>query len=338
MGPWGLYRAHGRPHTRSALIRVAALHRHCHPAATTLLQVAMGDLSRIECPWLQHGVEVTPYTALPPREPSYEAEVAALPAAAAADDALASGAQEPAAAEPAVAGNTAAPAADAVASAGAGTSSRPATSSAVQPAEPAAGATASNSAAAPAAAASAAAGSDAALVNEQQPAESAEGPEQTKPSQAKGRPKRYVHAFVLVRPGRREVARPLLLDPATGLLHKLEDAPCTGVEWAYNASNFWLNLQCSSGAGGGSRSSSSLAIGSDGSAMLHLSEPGLSVPAATDWNFTNPNCWLPLLMTKEVGCLGPQPEPGHPREPSVVLLLPQQVCPARVPTHLPLAT
>lgn len=128
--------------------------------------------------------------------------------------------------------------------------------------------------------------------------EGAAGEEQPGPA-APGvrRPKRDVHAWVVIRPGRREVPRPLLLDPATGLLHPLDGSgaacPCEGIEWAYNATNFFVNLQCSASGGADG-------VREGGAAAAHAVT--FAAPELTDWSFSNPNCWHALLADKEVSC------------------------------------
>lgn len=96
------------------------------------------------------------------------------------------------------------------------------------------------------------------------------------------RRRRHVHAFVLVKPGLREVMQALLLDPGTGRTYSMDEAPCTGVECAWNDRNFWASLQTDSSSCGGSGGGS-----------------GLAELGVTDWSFTNPNCWLPLLPNRE---------------------------------------
>ncbi|KAL4859287.1 Dynein regulatory complex subunit 7 [Chlorella vulgaris] len=122
------------------------------------------------------------------------------------------------------------------------------------------------------------------------------------------RSKQYIHAFVLLKPGRRDVSRPLLLDPCTGCLYSPETAPCSGVEFAWDATNFWCNLQRGSGSGGGNMDSS---VRTDGDAAkgdaavtgscdgVRLCPHGLVEPALMDWTFSNPNCWAALLVSKE---------------------------------------
>ncbi len=102
------------------------------------------------------------------------------------------------------------------------------------------------------------------------------------PPRPSSRRKRYVHAFVLLRAGRREVTQPLLLDPGSGRIYGMHDAPCTGVECAWSERNFWVSLQTDSGSSNGS---------SNGSRLAEL--------GAMDWSFSNPNCWLALLPDRE---------------------------------------
>lgn len=280
---------------RAAAVSVSSA-TSCLPLAPPHCQVAMGDQSRSECPWLrQHGLEAPPYAELAPRQPSWEDEALAPAPAAPADASEAA----PASAEP-VPGSElpAVPAPDGEAAAAPVPASRPATSgstaaSVVPSSRPTTGCAmatapeAADTAAAPAAAADAIAPAG---------SEGNEAPAALVP--APRRPKRYVHALVLVRPGRRDVAAPLLLDPATGLLHGLEAAPCWGVEWAYTPSNFWVNLQQRAGGA------------QDEAAAAGL--PPLAAPAAMNWCFTNPTAWLPLLLTREVGCRLPPGEAWWP--------------------------
>ena len=255
-------------------------------------EVALGSQARDECPWLQvHGVEAPPYVQLPEAEPSWqdEAPPAAEPASepmlghpadeppAAAAAAVVSA--EAAASEAASDGEAACPAADASAPAAAVLDgSRP--GAAAQPAVPhdAAPGEACESGPSMLPASQVCDATDAPL-----PAASSAAP-------ASRRLKRYVHAFVLVKPGRRDVEHATLLDPATGLLHSLDSAACTGVEWAYDASNFWLNLQAGTSDGGGVAEPEA----------LEQPHPRLAHLASMDWSFANPNCWLPLLVMREV--------------------------------------
>lgn len=150
--------------------------------------------------------------------------------------------------------------------------SRPATRAA-QPADKPANASTSHCDGAPA--------SDAAAAEAevQPPAGDAQQATPPPPPRPCRRPKRYLHAFVLVKPGRREVSQAVLLDPGTGRTYCAEDAPCSGVECAWNDRNFWASLQTDNGSG---------------DRVSGLTERGL-----TDWSFSNPNCWLPLLHSKE---------------------------------------
>jgi hypothetical protein len=86
------------------------------------------------------------------------------------------------------------------------------------------------------------------------------------------------------------------------------------VEFAWDATNFWCNLQRGSGSGGGNTDSSVRTDGDDakGDAAVtgscdgvRLCPHGLVEPALMDWTFSNPNCWAALLVSKEVGlCMG----------------------------------
>lgn len=119
------------------------------------------------------------------------------------------------------------------------------------------------------------------------PAQSLPAAEACSPQHMARCPKLYVHAFVLITAGKRELPHTLLLDPATGQLHTPDAAPCTGIEWAYTHTNFYLNLQCSS----------SIPEAPDCSWRPH----DLAEVSLMDWTFSNPNCWQALLVGKEVG-------------------------------------
>lgn len=290
------------------------------PAWLAAVQVAMGDQSRTPCPWIrEHGLEEPAYGQLPEPEASFEADPEPEPeppAAAAPEDAagqLQAGGPAPAAAPGDARGAGAqrsgrSSAASRAASSRAATATpgtRPATGASKTP--PAVAAPAE--AAAPAAAAAPEAGGEAGTSAAQQaPAPRAPA------APAPRRPKLYVHAFVLVKPGRRDVCQPLLLDPCTGCQHSVEAAPCTGIEFAWDATNFWCNLQCSSSSTGGDGGGGVDGSGGRGSAASDVAGPlgaasapavphGLAEPAVMDWTFGNPNCWLPLLLSKEVGGL-----------------------------------
>ena len=281
-------------------------------------QVALNDLSRTDCPWLeQHGLEAPAYAELAPLEPepSAEAEPTAPVQASEGDATAAEGpAEEPAAAE------QQAPEGPDAAEAGA---------SADGPAGEGEGHIAAHQGAAAATevplvqrdasgearAASSRPGTGAAALSSAGVAEAptpaaAEGPHPAGEGAAEqpaapsrpcrsARPRRYVHAFVLVKPGRREVAQAVLLDPVTGVQHSMDAAPCTGIEFVWSAANFWINLQCSSAGGLGGASAA--AGDAEAGAAAAASGPGLAELAVTDWTLSNPNCWLPLLVHKEVG-------------------------------------
>ncbi|KAL4458559.1 hypothetical protein ABPG75_013424 [Micractinium tetrahymenae] len=265
----------------------------------TSKQVALCDQSRTECPWLaEHGLEPPPYAELPEEEPSFE-ELEGEAGEESGEGAWAAAAQSgithagPDAAEPSAAAKGSSPPQTGKAAKGssppqtgkrkAKAGSRPATSAAKKAAEleGAAGSTApaDDRPASDAAAAETRAQPPADELQQQAPEAS---PLPPAPPPPRRRHKRYVHTFVLVKPGRCEVAHAVLLDPGTGRVYGMDDAPCSGVECAWNDRNFWVSLQTDSSSGDGSGGGSGLA------------ELGM-----TDWGFSNPNCWLPLLLSRE---------------------------------------
>ena len=51
------------------------------------------------------------------------------------------------------------------------------------------------------------------------------------------------HAFVLVRAGRRDVKENVFLEPATGRPYTTQSVPLSNIAAAWNANNYWVNLQ-----------------------------------------------------------------------------------------------
>lgn len=115
------------------------------------------------------------------------------------------------------------------------------------------------------------------------------------------RAKRYLHAFVLVRPGRREVPEALLVDPATGGYWPVGAAPCEGVEWIWDDTNYYVNLQqvvecraaaqTADGAAGGP---SDPAV-PPASLLPGTSSRRLPPPGATNWDLHDPAAWAALV-------------------------------------------
>ncbi|KAG2491059.1 hypothetical protein HYH03_010505 [Edaphochlamys debaryana] len=54
---------------------------------------------------------------------------------------------------------------------------------------------------------------------------------------------RFVHAWVLVLPGKRDVGEALFIEPSTGRKYPLTESPYRGVEMLWNHRNFWVCLQ-----------------------------------------------------------------------------------------------
>ncbi|KAL3673419.1 hypothetical protein V7S43_001131 [Phytophthora oleae] len=52
-----------------------------------------------------------------------------------------------------------------------------------------------------------------------------------------------VHAWVLVRAGKREVSEHFYLEPSTGRSYSLTDSPYTSIESVWNHENYWVNMQ-----------------------------------------------------------------------------------------------
>ncbi|KXZ51889.1 hypothetical protein GPECTOR_11g323 [Gonium pectorale] len=54
---------------------------------------------------------------------------------------------------------------------------------------------------------------------------------------------KYVHAWVMVLPGKRDVSEPIFIEPSTGRKYPLHDSPYKGIEMLWNHRNFWVCLQ-----------------------------------------------------------------------------------------------
>jgi hypothetical protein len=52
-----------------------------------------------------------------------------------------------------------------------------------------------------------------------------------------------VHAWVLVRPGRRDVKETMFLEPSTGRAFSVAGSPYLGIETLWNHQNFWINME-----------------------------------------------------------------------------------------------
>ncbi|TPX32812.1 hypothetical protein SmJEL517_g04139 [Synchytrium microbalum] len=52
-----------------------------------------------------------------------------------------------------------------------------------------------------------------------------------------------VHAWVLVLPGRRDIAEPFFIEPTTGRVYGTEDERYLGVESVFSPMNYWVNMQ-----------------------------------------------------------------------------------------------
>ncbi|ORZ35140.1 hypothetical protein BCR44DRAFT_130074 [Catenaria anguillulae PL171] len=52
-----------------------------------------------------------------------------------------------------------------------------------------------------------------------------------------------IHAWVLVLPGKREVAEAFFIEPSTGKVYDIEDPNYLGVESVFSSSNYWVNMQ-----------------------------------------------------------------------------------------------
>ncbi|KAI9183524.1 hypothetical protein H9P43_004442 [Blastocladiella emersonii ATCC 22665] len=52
-----------------------------------------------------------------------------------------------------------------------------------------------------------------------------------------------VHAWVLVLPGKRDIAEAFFIEPSTGKVHDLEDPKYLGVESVFSSTNYWVNMQ-----------------------------------------------------------------------------------------------
>ncbi|PNW72944.1 hypothetical protein CHLRE_14g612700v5 [Chlamydomonas reinhardtii] len=56
-------------------------------------------------------------------------------------------------------------------------------------------------------------------------------------------PCKFVHAWVMVLPGKREVTEAMFIEPSTGRKYALGDSPYRGIEMLWNHRNFWVCMQ-----------------------------------------------------------------------------------------------
>lgn len=54
---------------------------------------------------------------------------------------------------------------------------------------------------------------------------------------------RRVHAWVLVRPGKRNMTDSVFVEPSTGEVYPLEESPYFAIESMFNSTNLWVNMQ-----------------------------------------------------------------------------------------------
>ena len=54
---------------------------------------------------------------------------------------------------------------------------------------------------------------------------------------------RRVHAWVLVRPGKRNMTDSVFVEPSTGEVYPLEESPYFAIESLFNSTNLWVNMQ-----------------------------------------------------------------------------------------------
>eukprot|EP00976_Prorocentrum_cordatum_P094870 1189958-Prorocentrum_minimum.AAC.2 len=59
---------------------------------------------------------------------------------------------------------------------------------------------------------------------------------------------RRVHCWVLVMAGKREVAENYFVEPSTGRCYPCNGSPYEGVEFIWNHTNFWVNMQVNNSA------------------------------------------------------------------------------------------
>jgi len=55
-----------------------------------------------------------------------------------------------------------------------------------------------------------------------------------------------IHSWILILPGKREVADHLFIEPATGVVYSVRKSPYLGIESVWNHSNYWVNMQSAS--------------------------------------------------------------------------------------------
>ncbi len=54
---------------------------------------------------------------------------------------------------------------------------------------------------------------------------------------------KFVHAWVMVLPGKRDITEAMFIEPSTGRKYPLNDSPYKGVEMLWNHRNFWVCMQ-----------------------------------------------------------------------------------------------
>jgi len=117
-----------------------------------------------------------------------------------------------------------------------------------------------------------------------------------------------VHAWVLVLPGRRDVIEPLFLEPSTGRRYTPAACPYEGVEFVWNAANFWVCMQvgrliaissvyCSavSGMPEWSQSHPSLLPLTNTHQAPEPHSDARAVPSAVSWDLSDATKWETVL-------------------------------------------
>ena len=51
-----------------------------------------------------------------------------------------------------------------------------------------------------------------------------------------------IHAWVLLKPGKREVPLPIFIEPSTGRMYDLKHSPYEVVDVVFNHNNYWINM------------------------------------------------------------------------------------------------
>ena len=52
-----------------------------------------------------------------------------------------------------------------------------------------------------------------------------------------------IHAWVLILPGKREVAEAFFIEPSTGKVCATDDSNYLGLESVFSSQNYWVNMQ-----------------------------------------------------------------------------------------------